>query len=162
MSLMTTRVEGPSPVMEVAVDIVRRGALVAPVVVGIGAAIWGTDGAASVAYALGIVLANLALSAWLLASAARISIAMVMGAALFGFLIRMGLLFIAVYLVKDASWVDIVPLGLTLVIAHLGLLVWELRYVSATLAFPGLKPDHGGSRSGNPSPPSESKESVQP
>ena len=34
------------------------------------------------------------------------------------------------------SW----PLGATLVVSHLGLLLWETRYVSASLAFPGLKP----------------------
>ena len=31
-------------------------------------------------------------------------------------------------------------LGLTIIVTHLGLLFWELRYVSASLAFPGLKP----------------------
>ena len=41
---------------------------------------------------------------------------------------------------KDASWMELWPMGLTLVIAHLGLLWWETRYVSASLAYPGLKP----------------------
>jgi hypothetical protein len=31
-------------------------------------------------------------------------------------------------------------LGITVIVTHLGLLFWELRYVSASLAFPGLKP----------------------
>jgi hypothetical protein len=30
----------------------------------------------------------------------------------------------------------------TLLVTHLGLLFWELRYVSASLAFPALKPGH--------------------
>jgi len=42
--------------------------------------------------------------------------------------------------VKDAAWVELWPLGLTLIVTHLGLLLWETRYVSASLAFPGLKP----------------------
>ena len=42
--------------------------------------------------------------------------------------------------VKDAGWVNLWPLGLSLIITHLGLLIWETRYVSASLAFPGLKP----------------------
>jgi hypothetical protein len=46
----------------------------------------------------------------------------------------------AVLLVKDAGWVEPLALGLTLVVAHLGLLFWELRYVSISLAHPGLKP----------------------
>jgi hypothetical protein len=33
-----------------------------------------------------------------------------------------------------------VPLGITLVATHVGLLFWESRYVSLSLAFPGLKP----------------------
>jgi hypothetical protein len=32
-------------------------------------------------------------------------------------------------------------IGLTLVATHLGLLFWELRFISASLAFPGLKPE---------------------
>ena len=63
-----------------------------------------------------------------------------MGAVLFGYLLRLGLIFLALWLVKDAPWVELVPLGITLIVTHLGLLFWELRYVSATLAFPGLKP----------------------
>ena len=33
-----------------------------------------------------------------------------------------------------------VPLGITLIAAHLVLLFWELRHVSGTLAFAGLNP----------------------
>ena len=29
---------------------------------------------------------------------------------------------------------------LVLIFLHLGLLIWEMRYVSATLSYPGLKP----------------------
>jgi hypothetical protein len=36
--------------------------------------------------------------------------------------------------------VELVPLGLTIIITHLGLLFWELRHISSSLAFPGLKP----------------------
>ena len=60
--------------------------------------------------------------------------------ALFGFLIRLGLISGAVLLVQHQSWVRPWPLGVTLVVSHLGLLLWETKYVSASLAFPGLKP----------------------
>jgi cytochrome c oxidase assembly protein subunit 15 len=56
------------------------------------------------------------------------------------FLVSIGLITAAVVLVRDAGWVELVPLGFTIILAHLGLLVWETRYVSASLAFPGLKP----------------------
>jgi hypothetical protein len=68
---------------------------------------------------------------------------MLMGVALFGFLFRLGLLAAAVLVVKDQWWVELVPLGLTLVVTHLGLLIWEARHVSASLAFPGLRPAKG-------------------
>jgi hypothetical protein len=42
--------------------------------------------------------------------------------------------------VRNASWIELVPLGLTLIITHLVLLFWELRHISSSLAFPGLKP----------------------
>ncbi len=134
------RLDGPAPVMEVALDIARRGAIVAPVAIVVGAVIWGTAGAASVAYGLAIVLANFVLAAALLAWGGRISFAAMGGAAMFGFLIRLGLIFLAVLLVRNAGWIDMLALGLTIIITHLALLFWELRYVSASLAYPGLKP----------------------
>ena len=53
---------------------------------------------------------------------------------------RIGLLFLIVLLLQDLDWIHLTSLGLTLVVTHLGLLFWELRYVSASLAHPGLKP----------------------
>ena len=137
---MTTRDTGPAPEPLIVRDLAKRALALAPVAVLVATAVWGFAGAASAAYAVGIVLANLALAAWMLSTAARISYALLMGAALFGFLLRLGLVSAAVLLVKDAGWVEPLALGLTLVIAHLGLLVWELRYVSFSLAHPGLRP----------------------
>ena len=129
-----------APERVLAVDMVRRGIPVAPLLVGLAAIGWGVDGALSAAFGVGLVLANLLLSAALLAWAARISPAAVMATALGGFLVRMTLLVLAVAAVKDQGWVEVVPLGLTVVVTHLGLLIWESRHVSATLAFPALKP----------------------
>jgi hypothetical protein len=138
--VLLARFEGPSPAVQVARDLVKRGVYIAPVCVVIGAAFWGAAGAASVAYALGIVCANFLLAAVLIGSGARISAVMMGAAALFGFLIRLGLIFLAVMLVKDAGWVEMVPLGMTVILSHLGLLFWEMKYVSASLAYPGLRP----------------------
>ena len=33
-----------------------------------------------------------------------------------------------------------VPLGITIIVSHLGLLIWETRYVSLSLAYPGIGP----------------------
>ena len=131
---------GPAVEAQVAVDMARRMLPVFPVLVLVAGLIWGVDGAFSGAFAVLLVLANLALSAALLGWAARISLALLMAAALGGFILRLVLLTAVVYAVKDQGWVDIVALGITLAVTHVGLLVWETRHVSASLAFPGVKP----------------------
>jgi hypothetical protein len=139
-SAFTTRDTGPAVEREVATDMVRRALPAAPVIVLLAALPWGVDGALSAAFAIVVVVANFLLAAWVLAAASRISYGLLMGAALFGYLVRIALIGLAVWAVKDLSWVEPLPLGLTLIATHLGLLLWELRYVSASLAFPGLKP----------------------
>jgi len=140
VSLMLTRFDDSAPEQEIALDLAKRGVWVAPVLVAVGGAIWGVDGALSAAFAVGLVIANFLLSAAMLAWAGRISVGFVLGAAMFGYLFRLGLITVAVLLVKDLAWVELVPLGLTLIVTHLGLLLWETKYVSASLAHPGLKP----------------------
>ncbi len=136
-----TRLDGPAPETEIAYDLVKRAAWVAPIALIFGAAGWGVEGLISAGYAVLIVIANYLLSAFLLSMSARISLGLMMGAALFGYLIRLGLIFLAVWVVRDAWWLAPWPLGLTLIATHLGLLFWEMKHVSASLAFPGLKPD---------------------
>ena len=140
---MLTRLEGPSPAMEIAVDLLRRAVIWAPLAILGSAAVWGTDGAISAAVALVIVSANFLLSAWLLQAGGRISVALMAGAALFGYLLRLGLILVAVLLIKDQPWLHPVAFGVVLIVTHLGLLFWELRYVSGSMAFPGLKPKPG-------------------
>ncbi|MDP9453147.1 MAG: ATP synthase subunit I [Actinomycetota bacterium] len=131
---------GPAPETEVARDLARRAVPLAPVLVAACALGWGLEGALSSAYAVVLVVANFLVAAALMAWAARISVAVLMGTVLAGYLLRLGALTLAVVVVRDAGWVELVPLGLTLVITHLGLLVWEARHVSLSLAFPGLSP----------------------
>ena len=76
----------------------------------------------------------------LIAGSARISLGLMMGAVLFGYLIRLGLIFLAVWLVKDTAWISFPALGSTIIITHLGLLFWEMKFVALSLAAPGLKP----------------------
>ena len=140
MDPMTTRFDGPAPEVGVSNDMIKRGLIVSPVLIGVCAVIWGGDGALSSMYGIAIVLANFALAAGLIAAAARISVALMMGATLFGYLIRLGLIFIAVFLVKDAGWISLPALGSTIIVTHLGLLFWEMKFVAISLAHPGLKP----------------------
>ncbi len=139
-STFTTRLDGPAPEVSVSKDIIRRGLMVAPVLIGICWLIWGSRGAWSSMYAIALVLINFALAAGLIAAAARISLGLMMGATLFGYLLRLGLILLAVLLVKDAGWISLPALGATIIVTHLGLLVWEMKYVAMSLAHPGLKP----------------------
>ena len=137
---MTTRLEGEAPEITVSLDILKRGAYASPVIVAVCAVFAGLDGVWSALYAVALVLLNFFFAAGLVALTARISLGLMMGAVLFGYLARLGLIFLAVILVRDASWISLPALGFTIIVTHLGLLVWEMRYVAASLAFPALKP----------------------
>ena len=54
--------------------------------------------------------------------------------------IAAGTIFVAVLLVKDAGWISLPALGATIIVTHLGLLLWEMKFVAVSLAHPGLKP----------------------
>jgi hypothetical protein len=137
---MSTPLPGPAPEVSVSNDMVKRGLMVAPLLIAVCALIWGVDGAESSAYAIAIVLVNFAMAAGIVAFTAKISLRVMMAAVLFGYLLRLALIFLAVYLVKDAGWISLPALGATIIFTHLGLLVWELKYVAMSLAYPGLKP----------------------
>jgi hypothetical protein len=139
-SALTTRIEGPAPEVEVSTDLVKRGLIVAPLLVAICGVLWGADGAWSSMYGIALVLTNFALAAALIALTIRISLTLMLAAVLFGYLIRLALIFVAVYAVKDAGWISLPALGATIIATHLGLLVWELKYLALSLAYPGLKP----------------------
>jgi hypothetical protein len=126
----------------IAVDLARHGLLVAPAVILVAGALRGVDGAASAALGLAVLVLNFFAAAVSLEWGARRGGNVLFAVALGGFLFRMVSILI-VFLVADAlfGWADVVVLGLTLFITHLGLLFWELRSVSFSLAAPGLRRD---------------------
>lgn len=142
---IASRDVGPATEVAVSTDMVKRGLIAAPLMIALCLVIWGQDGAVSSAYGIAIVLANFALAARLISYTAPISLGLMMGAILFGYLVRLGLIFAAVWLVRDAAWISFPALGTTIIVTHLGLLVWELKYVAISLAYPGLKPSEHSS-----------------
>ena len=58
---------------------------------------------------------------------------MVGGVALGGYVVRLGLILVALVLLRHVSWIVLPWLGFTLVGAHLGLLFWETRYISLSV-----------------------------
>jgi hypothetical protein len=135
-----TRVDGPAVERDIANDLIKRGLMVLPVLLLVFGITHGIHGVLSSAFGLGLVLVNFAFAAALLTYTARISLSLMMAAVLGGYVVRLGLITAAVIGVRHASWVEMVPLGITIIVSHLGLLLWETKYVSASLAFPGLKP----------------------
>jgi hypothetical protein len=138
---MVTRIDGPAPERDIARDIVVKRALpLLPAVLIVAGLGWGLNGALSAGYALVLVCLNFLLAAALITTTARISLSLMMGAVLGGYILRLGLLTAAVVPFRHAGWMEIVPFVITLALTHVGLLLWELRYVAGSFTFPGLKP----------------------
>ena len=135
-----TAVEIPPVEGQIVMDMVRRGIPLCVALVVVSAAVWGTKGAVSAAVAVALVVANFAASAALLGWSAKVSPAALMGAALGGFLLRLGAIALVLTVLRDEPWVAWPPLAFSLLASHLGLLLWELRHVSASLAYPGVRP----------------------
>ncbi len=138
--LFVTKVDGPPVERDIANDLIKRGLMVLPALLLVFGATHGVRGVLSSAFGLGLVLVNFAFAAALLTYTARISLSLMMAAVLGGYVVRLGLITAAVIGARNLSWVEMVPLGITIIVSHLGLLFWETKYVSASLAFPGLKP----------------------
>ena len=83
---------------------------------------------------------NFRLGAAIITRATQISINALYGAVLGGYVARLGLMTAVVLVVKAGGWLATVPFAITLLVTHLGLLVWESRHVALTLAAPGRRP----------------------
>ncbi len=124
----------------IAHDLAKHGLYVAPIVT-LGAGLWrGPDAAGAVALAFALVIGNFLLSAAILSWFARRSPEILLGVALMSFLVRLVLLTVIGVGIKELGVVDWPVFCITLVVSYLGLLFWEMRYISLSLASPGLKP----------------------
>jgi hypothetical protein len=135
-----------APELEIAGDLARKSVLVAAVLIAASALVWGVAGALSSAYSVVLVVLNFFAAAKLIGVGARHGGSALMIAVLGGFALRLGVLTVAIVAVKDAAWIERAPLFITLLVTHLGLLLWETRSVSLSLAYPGLKPKETSAR----------------
>lgn len=140
-----------TPEQDIARDLVRRTMLAAPLMLAIGAIFWGLDGALSSGYALVIVAANFLLGAAAITWGAKVSPSAMFAAVLGGFVVRLGIITAAVLPIRGSGWFEIAPFAISLLVTHIGILAWETQHVSATLAFPGLKPEPVVRSNNNPS-----------
>ncbi len=129
---------GHAPERDIAFDMARRSLWVFPAWVVVSGLVWGMGGALSSALGYVLVIGNLAAAAALMAWGARTSPVALMGATLGGFIVRLAVLVGIVLAVSQLSFFEPVPIAITIVASHLGLLGWEIRYVSLRLAAPGL------------------------
>ena len=133
-------VEPVAPESDIARHLARRAVLVAPVFLVGGLIGWGPTGLFSAALGLVLVAVNFRLGAAIITRATQISITALYGAVLGGYVARLGLMTAVVLVVKAGGWLATVPFAITLLVTHLGLLVWESRHVALTLAAPGRRP----------------------
>jgi hypothetical protein len=124
----------------IAVDLAKKAAIASPFVIA-ALGIWrGPDAALGAALALGIVIANFLLSAALLGWTAHHAPHALTGVAMLSFLGRLVLITVIGVGIKALGVVDWPVFCFTLLASYFVLLFWELRSVSLTLAYPGLKP----------------------
>jgi hypothetical protein len=128
------------PEKSIVSDMLLRGLKISPLWLALSLVFWGVDGLASSAYGLGLIFANFVFAATFLTWAGRISLPALMFAALGGFVVRLAFLTVAVIAFSKISVFAPIPHAITIIVSHLGLLVWETRYVSISLAYPGLRP----------------------
>ena len=138
MNSTVSSVEAPE--VSIARDLARRALLVSPTFLVLGVVLDGVGGIISSGLALALVALNFFLGAQIISRAIAVSLNALYGAVLFGYLIRLGMMAFAVLIVRNAEWFATVPFAITLLITHLGLLIWETKHVSASLAFPGVMP----------------------
>lgn len=125
---------------EIARDIVRRGLLVAPLIVLVLGLVRGWAGALGAAIALGVVCANFLASAWVIDRLAKLGPNALFAGVMVGWIMRMTVVVVVLLVCKNSDAIDFPVLGFTIFGTHLGLLFWEAKHVSLTLAAPGLKP----------------------
>lgn len=103
----------------------QRALFLGPVILAAFWAIRGVDGLIASAIGLVIVVGNFLVAGAMLSLAARVSLSLYQAAALFGFFLRLGLITVAVLIISRLVELDRLALGVTVVVAYLGLLTWE-------------------------------------
>ena len=140
--------DAPPPSIEkierdIAIDLAKKAAIVTPIVV-IGLGVWrGPDAALGAFLALALIVGNFFASAAILGWTAKHAPHALAGVAMLSFLGRLLIITIIGAGIKQLDIVDFPVFGITLVVSYLALLFWEMRSISLSLAYPGLKPKPG-------------------
>jgi hypothetical protein len=129
---------------DIALDLARRGLIVAPFAMGFGALLRGWGGVVGVGLGLAVVIVNYfvagALQSW---AATKGSPGLLGGTVLASLIWRFVVVCAALALLRNRSFLDFPTFGIAIVVSHLGLLAWEAKSVRLSLAYPGLTPRAG-------------------
>jgi hypothetical protein len=106
-------------------NIAKRGLIVAPILALIFGLLQGWPGAVASLVGVAIVVVNFLLGGYLMSRAARVSMNMYHAAALFGFLIRLGLITASMLVIANVTDLDRMAMGISVVVSYLVLLSWE-------------------------------------
>jgi len=128
------------PEKRIANHLAVRAIWVSPLFLVISAIGWGLGGAISALLALVLVAFNFLTGAAIITRTVKISPNLLYGSVLGGYVVRLAILTGVVMSVRTFDWFKTVPFAMTLLVTHLGLLATETRHISASLAYPDLKP----------------------
>ena len=105
--------------------IAKRGLIVAPILALIFGILEGWAGAIAALVGVAIVVGNFLLGGWIMSRAARVSMNLYHAAALFGFLIRLGLITMTMLIIANVTNLDRMAMGVSVVVSYLVLLSWQ-------------------------------------
>ncbi len=133
---------GPAvqPEREIAQDLVRRAVMATPVALIIGGVLAGVPGVVGALLGMVVVAANFWFLARLMGAGGRAGASGVAAGAMGAYLALVVAVTILAVAVRETSFVHLGAFVLTVGIAHIVLLVWELPRVGLTLGAPGVKP----------------------
>jgi hypothetical protein len=129
-----------APEREIARDLVRHAAMATPVAMVIGGIFAGVAGVGGALLGMIVVAANFAFLARLMTVGGRSGASGVAAGAMAGYLGLVVAITLLAVAVRKTAVVDLSAFVLTVGIAHIVLLVWELPRVGLTLGAPGVKP----------------------
>jgi len=106
-------------------NIAKRSLFVAPVLALVFGILQGWPGVIASLIGVAIVVVNFLLGGYLMASAARVSLNLYHAAALFGFILRLGLITASMLIIASVTDLDRMALGISVIVSYLVLLSWE-------------------------------------
>lgn len=124
----------------------KWGVIASPVLLLVSFLIWSTRGFESSLFAIALVLINFFVTAKLMEIGGRVSLSGLMAAAVGSFVFDLALLTAAVIPFANSSWMNLWALGLTLIVTHLGLVVFEATTISTRMAFMDIRAKNQGVR----------------